>query len=139
LAFLKLGAYLSNPGFIRHAEKIFLAFHKDLEECGMNSSFMMQALHLYLGGLKEVAIIGKKNDPSTKKMLRTIRSQFFPNAVFAFSYDDEAAKKSRDVPLLAEKKIIGGKATAYVCRLGTCLTPVNSSEDLINLLKYEEN
>ena len=105
----------------------------------MNSAFMMQALHLYLGGLKEVAIIGKKNDSSTKEMLKTIRSQFFPNAVFAFSYEDEVAKKIADLPLLAEKKILGGKATAYVCRLGTCLTPVNAPEDLINLLKYEEN
>ena len=139
LAFLKLGAYLANPDFISHAEKIFLAFHEDLAEYGMNSAFMMQALHLYLGGLKEVAIIGKKNDSSTKEMLKTIRSQFFPNAVFAFSYEDEVAKKIADLPLLAEKKILGGKATAYVCRLGTCLTPVNASEDLINLLKYEEN
>ena len=71
-------------------------------------------------------------------MLKTIRSQFFPNAVFAFSYEDEVAKKIADVPLLAEKKIIGGKVTAYVCRLGTCLTPVNSPEDLVNLLKYKE-
>ena len=139
LAFLKLGAYLANPDFISHAEKIFLAFHEDLAEYGMNSAFMMQALHLYLGGLKEVAIIGKKNDSSTKEMLKTIRSQFFPNAVFAFSYEDEVAKKIADLPLLAEKTILGGKATAYVCRLGTCLTPVNASEDLINLLKYEEN
>jgi len=139
LAFLKLGAYLANPDFIRHAEKVFLAFYEDLAEYGMNSSFMMQALHLYLGGLKEVAIIGKKNDMSTKKMLKTIRSQFFPNAVFAFSYEDEVSKKITDLPLLAEKKILGGKATAYVCRLGTCLTPVNTSEDLVNLLKYEEN
>ena len=49
------------------------------------------------------------------------------------------AKKIADVPLLAEKKITGGKATAYVCRLGTCLAPVNSLEDLVNLLKYKEN
>jgi uncharacterized protein YyaL (SSP411 family) len=139
LAFLKLGAYLANPDFIRRAEKIFLAFHEDLTEYGMNSSFMMQALHLYLGGLKEVAIIGKRNDLSTQEMLKTIRSQFFPNAVFAFAYEDEVAKKGADLPLLSGKTIINGKATAYVCRLGTCLTPVNSSEDLVNLLKYEEN
>jgi len=139
LAFLKLGAYLANPGLIKCAEKIFLAFHEDLTEYGINSSFMMQALHLYLGGLKEVAIIGKRNDPSTKEMLKTIRSQFFPNAVFAFSYEDEVAKKIAELPLLTEKKIIGGKATAYVCRLGTCLAPVNSPEDLVNLLKYKEN
>jgi uncharacterized protein len=139
LAFLKLGAYLANPNFIRNAEKIFLAFNEDLEERGVNSSFMMQALHLYLGGLNEVAVIGKKNDPSTKEMLKTIRSKFFPNAIFAFSFEDEAARNSVDVPLLAGKKITHDKVTAYVCRLGSCLAPVNSSEDLINLLKYEEN
>ena len=105
----------------------------------MNSSFMMQALHLYLGGLKEVAIIGKRNDPSTKELLKTIRSGFFPNAVFAFSYEDEIGKNSADLPLLGGKSIKDGKATAYVCKLGTCLKPVNSPEDLGNLLKYEEN
>ena len=139
LAFLKLSAYLANPNLIRNAEKIFLAFNEDLEEHGVNSSFMMQALHLYLGGLNEVAVIGKKNDPSTKEMLKTIRSKFFPNAIFAFSFEDEAARNSVDVPLLAGKKITHDKVTAYVCRLGSCLAPVNSSEDLINLLKYEEN
>jgi len=105
----------------------------------MNSSFMVQSLHLYLGGLKEVAIIGKRNDPATKEILKTIRSQFFPNAVFAFSYEDEVEKKRADLPLLAGKTVLNGKATAYVCKLGTCLAPVNSSEDLANLLKYEEN
>ena len=48
------------------------------------------------------------------------------------------AKKSADLPLLLDKTIMGGKATAYVFRLGRCLTPVNSSEDLVSLLKYEE-
>ena len=36
LAFLKLGAYLANPDLIQFAEKIFLAFHEDLTEYGMN-------------------------------------------------------------------------------------------------------
>ena len=69
-------------------------------------------------------------------MLKTICSKFFPNAVFTFSYEDELIKNSFDIPLLAKKNIAGGKATAYVCKLGTCLTPVNSPEDLDNLLKY---
>jgi uncharacterized protein YyaL (SSP411 family) len=105
----------------------------------MNSSFMMQALHLYLGGLKEVAIIGKRNDSPTKEMLKVIRSGFFPNAVFAFSYEDEMVKNSAILPLLAGKTLKNSTVTAYVCKLGTCLPPVNSPEDLVNLLKYEEN
>ena len=139
LAFLKLGAYLADADSIARAEKIFLAFHEDLTEYGMNSSFMMQALHLYLGGLKEVAIIGLRNHPPTEEMLKTIRSGFFPNAVFAFAYEDEAAQKSIDLPLLAGRQIKNGKATAWVCKLGTCLSPVTSPEELTSLLNYEEN
>ena len=139
LAFLKLGAYLADADSIARAEKIFLAFHEDLTEYGMNSSFMMQTLHLYLGGLKEVAIIGLRNHPSTEEMLKTIRSGFFPNAVFAFAYEDEAAQKSIDLPLLAGRQIKNGKATAWVCKLGTCLSPVTSPEELTSLLNYEEN
>ncbi|MDP6657016.1 MAG: thioredoxin domain-containing protein [Nitrospinaceae bacterium] len=139
LAFLKLGAYLADADSIARAEKIFLAFYEDLTEYGMNSSFMMQTLHLYLGGLKEVAIIGLRNHPSTKEMLKTIRSGFSPNAVFAFAYEDEAAQKSIDLPLLAGRQIKNGKATAWVCKLGTCLSPVTSPEELTSLLNYEEN
>jgi len=139
LAFLKLGAYFGDMDFIKCAERIFQAFHEDLIEHGMNSSFMMQALHLYLGGLKEVAIVGQRNDPSTREILKIVRSGFFPNAVFAFSYKDEIEKKGAELPLLAGKSIKDGKATAYICKFGTCLTPVNTPKDLVNLLKYEEN
>ena len=135
LAFLKLGAYLGDTELIKKAEKIFLAFHEDLTEYGMNSSFMMQALHLYLGGLKEVAVVGPRNHPSTGEMLKTIRTGFFPNAVFAFAYEDEVEQKGRDLPLLAGRQVKDGKATAYVCQLGTCLAPVTSADELKALLK----
>ncbi len=137
LAFLKLSAYLADPSLAQKAEKIFLAFHEELTEYGLNSSFMMQALHLYLGGLKEVAIVAPKNHPSTEAMLKTVRQGFFPNAVFAFAYADEVEAAGKEIPLLARRKVVDGKATAYVCRQGTCLAPVTSVDDLVNLLKYE--
>jgi uncharacterized protein len=136
LAFLKLSAYLADPALSAHAEKIFTAFHEDVSEYGLNSAFMMQALHLYLGGLKAVAIVAPRNHPSTKEMLKAIRGGFFPNAVFAFSYADEVDLSAEDVPLLAGRKLVDGKATAYICRQGTCLAPVTSMENLIELLNY---
>ncbi|MBI5426691.1 MAG: thioredoxin domain-containing protein [Nitrospinae bacterium] len=137
LALLKLAAYLADPAYERKAEKIFLVFHEDLMDYGLNSSFMMQALHLYLGGLKEVAVVGRRDDPSTQAMLRTVRQGFFPNAVFAFAYEDEAETAARDVPLLANRKTVDGKATAYVCRRGACLPPTTSPDELVSLLGYE--
>jgi uncharacterized protein YyaL (SSP411 family) len=137
MAFLRLSAYLTDPGLSVHAEKIFKAFHEDITEYGLNSAFMMQALHLYLGGLKEVAIVGPRDHSSTEEMLAAIRRGFFPNAVFAFGWKDEIESLAKEVPLLAGRKVVDGKATAYVCRQGTCLAPVTSVADLVKLLNYE--
>ena len=137
LAFLKLSAYLIDPELTKKAENIFLSFNDELMEYGLNSAFMLQALHLYLGGLKEVAIIGKKNDSATKSFLTTIRKGFFPNSVFAFSYDDEIEKNAKIIPLLEGRELHQGKVVAYVCHQGTCLPPVQTSKELVKLLSYE--
>jgi len=92
---------------------------------------------LYLGGLKEVAVVGKRNDPATQKFLGTLRKRFYPNAVFAFACGDEAEKVGLIIPLLKDRKLVNGKTTAYVCRQGTCLAPVHTVEDLVKLLSYE--
>ena len=137
LAFLKLAALRLDTEYTRRAEKILTAFHEELSQYGLNSSYMMQALHLYLGGCKEVALIGVRNHPSTEKMLRLIRRGFFPNAVFAFALEDDPQKDR--VPLLADKKTIGGQATAYVCQQGSCLAPVTAPEELEKLLNTYGN
>jgi hypothetical protein len=137
LAFLKLFAYQGDPALLANAEKIFKAFHAELSEYGMNSSFMMQALHLYLGGIKEVAIVGPENHSSTKEMLQTVRREFFPNAIFAYAPSNKVDEIAKDIPLLKGKTAIDGKATAYVCQQGACLAPVTSVEKLIELLQYD--
>ncbi len=137
MAWLRLSALRAEPEYVERSEKIFIGFHDEVMDYGINSSAMMQAFHLYLGGLKEVAIVGLRGDESTETMLKTVRRGFFPNAVFAFAYEDEVDAVSKAVPLLAGRKAVDGKATAYVCKLGTCLLPTTSPEDLENLLDYE--
>ncbi|MEC7641084.1 MAG: thioredoxin domain-containing protein [Nitrospinota bacterium] len=137
LAFLRLAAYRVQPDLEEKAVNIFLNFYDELMEYGLNVSYMMQAMHLYLGGLKEVAVVGRRDDPSTKEMLTFIRKGFFPQAVFAFAYEDEIETLGKEVPLLSGRKLMDRKATAYVCRRGTCLPPVTSLRDLQKLLDYE--
>jgi uncharacterized protein len=136
-ALLRLSAYLADPSLSLKAEKIFLNFNEELMEYGLNSAFMLQALHLYLGGLKEIAVVGKRNDPATQELLNTLRKGFYPNAVFAFAYEDEVKKAGIIIPLLKDRILVDGKVTVYVCRQGTCLAPVHSVEELVKLLSYE--
>ncbi len=132
LALLKLSAYKLDPDLEKRAENIFVAFYVEMMEYGLNSPFMMQALHLYLSGKKEVAIVSPRDPASADEMLKFIHTGFFPNAVFAFAREDDPEKQR--VPLLADKKVINGKATAYVCQHGTCLAPVTSVGELKALL-----
>ncbi len=138
MALLKLSALLTDPELEKLAERIFLGFELEVMDYGLNSSYMMQAFHLYLSGLKEVAVVAPRNHESSKAMLKTIQTGFFPNAVFAFAYEDELAEKAKHVPLLQGRKVVDGKATAYVCRRGTCLAPTNDIEEMVGMLGYEE-
>jgi len=132
LAFLKLSAYRLDLDLEKRAENIFVAFHVEMMEHGLNSPFMMQALHLYLSGKKEVAIVAPRDHASADDMLKLIRTGFFPNAVFAFAWEDTPEKQR--IPLLSDKKVVNGKATAYVCAHGTCQAPVTSTAELETLL-----
>jgi uncharacterized protein len=136
-ALLRLSAYLADPALALKAEKIFLNFNEELMEYGLNSAFMLQALHLHLGGLKEVAVVGKRNDPATQEMLNALRQGFYPNAVFAFAYEDEVENAGETIPLLKNRKLENGKVTAYICRQGACMAPVQSVEELVKLLSYD--
>jgi len=137
IAFLKLSAYLIKPDLTQKAENIFLSFHDELMEYGLNSTYMLQALHLYLGGLKEVVIVGKKNDAATQRLLKTVRKGFFPNSIFAFSYEEDIDINAKTIPLFKDRRLQNGRVTAYVCRLGACLPPVQTSKELVKLLSYE--
>jgi uncharacterized protein YyaL (SSP411 family) len=43
------------------------------------------------------------------------------------------------VPLLRERKMIGGRATAYVCENYACLQPVNEPSELAAQLEARTN
>ena len=137
MAFLKLSAYLVKPELTQKAENIFLSFNDELMEYGLNSTYMLQALHLYLGGLKEVVIVGKKNDTATQSILKSVRKGFFPNAVFAFSYEEDIDNNAKIIPLFKDRRLKNGRVTVYVCHLGACLPPVQTLEELVKLLSYE--
>jgi uncharacterized protein len=71
------------------------------------------ALDLYLSPPRELAIIGSPGDPVAERAL----ADYDPNAVVAFGPDDE-------IPLLAGKTRVDGKAALYVCERFACSAPV---------------
>ena len=89
------------------------------------------ALDFYLSRPKEVAIIGDRDDAATGSLLAEVYRHYVPNRVLlcAGEGDDGAG-----LPLLAERRKIDGKATAYVCENYVCQLPVNDPQAFANLL-----
>jgi uncharacterized protein len=77
------------------------------------------ALDLYLSPPRELAIAGSPEDAVAKAAL----AQFEPNAVVAFG-------PSGEVPLLAGKDYVDGRAAVYVCERFACQAPITKPSEL---------
>ncbi|MFJ4811580.1 thioredoxin domain-containing protein [Streptomyces longwoodensis] len=84
-----------------------------------------------LDGPKEVAVVGPAlDDPATRLLQRTALLGTAPGAVLAWGTPD-----SDEFPLLADRPLAGGTATAYVCRNFTCDAPTTDPEHLSRTLR----
>jgi uncharacterized protein YyaL (SSP411 family) len=72
-----------------------------------------------LDGPREVAIVGPSlDDKTTKALHRTALLGTAPGAVVSVGTPD-----SDELPLLADRPLVGGEPAAYVCRNFTCDAP----------------
>jgi uncharacterized protein YyaL (SSP411 family) len=91
------------------------------------------ALDFYLSSPKEIVIMGENGAPDMRALLREVWKPYLPNKVVVQS-SGEDARASQIVPLLRERTMIDGHATAYVCESYTCQKPVTSAEELAEQL-----
>ncbi|MFL5627519.1 MAG: thioredoxin domain-containing protein [Ktedonobacteraceae bacterium] len=91
------------------------------------------ALDFAISPVKELAILGDPAASDTRDLRGLINSRFLPNSVLACA-DPTNTEAIETIPLLANRPLKDGKATAYVCQNFTCQAPVNTSEELERLL-----
>jgi len=94
---------------------------------------VLGALDFAISQSKEIAIIGDPQQADTRALLEVINERYLPNSVLAC-----ATPANREailsIPLLADRPLKDGKATAYVCQNFACLTPVNTPGELAQIL-----
>ena len=86
----------------------------------------LSALEFHLASTKEIVVIGEKGN----ELERAVFESYLPNTVVLSSEDPETDGLS----LLADKAMIDGKATAYVCENFECQRPVTTVEALKDLI-----
>ncbi len=66
-------------------------------------------------------------------MLRGINNRYLPNSVLTWGVADDV-EAGKIIALLADRPLKDGKATAYVCENFACQAPVNTPEELEQLV-----
>jgi len=133
-ALLKLGVLTGESEYINKATTIFRLTEQVVSRYPSGFGRMLSALDFYLSTPKEVAIIGYRRSPDTQKLVETVYNKYLPNKVLALA-EPEDERAPQLIALLKGRRMIDGKATAYVCERYTCQTPVTGPAELVEQLE----
>ncbi len=126
---LRLSRLLGNPDYWSEAERVLRTADDAMRGRPRAHLNLLCALDYYLEPTTEIAIVGKAGEDDTKAMLDVIHRRFLPNRLLALAEPGgvDGETLGRLVPLLEDKGMVGGKATAYVCENYTCRRPVDNA------------
>jgi uncharacterized protein YyaL (SSP411 family) len=119
-ALLRLGRIWGDDELERQAAGVLRLVRDGIPRAPSAFGHALNALDLYLAPPREVAVIGTPEDDVARAAL----AGFDPDSVVAFGPAD-------DVPLLAGKDYVDGKAAVYVCERFTCEAPVTEASALV--------
>ncbi len=111
---LKLGYLVPEESWKKKAEDILRLLSPYLKHQPMSVSHLLSAFLFYLEP-EEIKIMGQKDDPELKSMLREIYLNFLPHKILSFQEAREPA--------------------VIICRRFTCLPPIKNLQELKKMLK----
>jgi len=123
----KLGYLTGEEAFKSKAEQILHLFHNFLQQHPSGFTQMLSGLSFFLNP-QEIGIIGSRDDPRTKSMLKEISLTYLPNKILSLR-DPQEPTKENWFPFLMEKGV-PEVPTAFVCKGFTCLPPVRDVKEL---------
>jgi uncharacterized protein YyaL (SSP411 family) len=125
MGMLRLGALSGEREYTRQAEGVFRLFSQVATQHPESFSHLLRALDFHLSPTREVALVGD----DVAELAATVRAAFRPHLVLA-----GGPEGSEEPPLLRERPLADGRATAYVCESFACQAPVTEPDDLAALL-----
>ena len=130
-ALLRLAALTEAPDWRRTAEKTLDLVADMAPRYPTAFGHWLSAADFALGKETQVAILGDPADEKTQALLNIVRTTYHPNLVIAAC----SLPPADGAPaLLAERPLLNGQPTAYVCQGFVCLQPVTQPDELTRQL-----
>jgi uncharacterized protein YyaL (SSP411 family) len=134
---LRLAAVLGNEGYQRVSEAALGANVGYAVRYPLAFGHLLVAADFAVADPVEIAVIGAPGDASTEALLRGVHAVYLPYRVLAVG--DPASPIAGLGPLLADRSLLGGRPTAYVCRRRVCLPPIADAGELVSTLTEDRD
>jgi uncharacterized protein len=121
--FSRMHAFTGDARWREHATEIVAPLVTVVGRAPLAVAGLAAAMELLVGPMREVAVAGDPSGADTHELVAVVRRRFDPLRVLAWG-------QAGDVPLLDDRPMVDGKATAYVCRGFVCKAPVSDASAL---------
>ncbi len=129
-ALLKLAGFTNDVRYVDIAHQALGEMQAMMNQYPLGFGQWLHALSYSLSKPREIAIVGDPDSADTQALLGVVRDGYRPFQVVALGAQDA---QPTAIPLLQDRGLVDGQATAYVCRHFACQPPV-SDEDALKLL-----
>jgi len=135
---LRLSVILDRKDLADAADKLQRAFASRVGEHPTASERMLAAVDFYWSRPKEIVLLATMNDADLAALRKAVWQTYVPNRVVVGAVASQFADAARKIPLLADRKPINGRATAYVCENSVCKQPTTDPRELSKQLSPGE-
>ena len=134
-ALLKLAGFTNELRYVDIAHQALAQMQPMMAQYPLGFGQWLQALAYALSQPREIAIVGDSATVAdTQALLSVVRDGYRPFQVVALGAPDP---QGAAVPLLKDRRLVAGRAAAYVCVNFTCRIPV-TDPDALRLLLDEQ-
>jgi uncharacterized protein YyaL (SSP411 family) len=130
---LRLAAWTGEERYRQLADDYLRSLSEVMVKHPQSFGHALGALDFALSSAREIAISGDAQQDATRGLLAVVNERYLPNNVLACAAPDNT-EAAQVIPLLADRPLKDGQPCAYVCQNFTCLSPVTSAEELVQLL-----
>lgn len=131
---LTLSLITGNESYRTVAQRVLAQHSGMLRRIPLGFGRMLCAALFDLSPVTETVLLGVPGEPGFEALLQTLQKPFLPHSVIVRSGPGES-RASELTPLLENKGMLEGRATAFFCEGSECSLPVTDAVSLGRLLR----
>ena len=129
---VSLGRLTGDPGWEDRAQSLVQAFAGTVKSQPQAFTYFLCGLDFALQPGQEIIITGEPLAPDTRQLLEALNMNFTPHKVAIVKSDQNADRLSKFSGYTDGLQVIQGKATAHVCRDGSCTDSTSDSQIMLD-------